>query len=640
MTLINEIKISDESYKFKENEEKNSIIKNLSKVNIFVGANNEGKSRFLRSLFSDDNLEFTPNDNTVYKLNNAIKSVQEGYDNYIADNFTNAPDSDIDSLFQTLTVYDFLKTGKDDYLSTIFEIKEKSGVLPFNKGLATKHGLSKNLSEIGKDLIHIIDESFLEHYKPLEELKFHYNFKRCYIPILRGLRPIDYQEKNSLQINPKDEYQIRTNEDYFKKPSKTGNGYMDLDKNIFTISTGLQSYKNLKKYMLTIEGKKRDLIKEFEKYLSENFFENMTVEIIPVEDEKYKFRDAISVKIGYEDDKLIHNVGDGIQSIIIMSLPLFLYKGSIEEDDVVLVFIEEPEHLLHPGLQRKLLDLFFDERFNNFQFFFTTHSNHFLDITIDYKDISIYSFKKKLNQGNPEFLIENLSKGDANALELLGVRNSSVFLSNCTIWVEGITDVGYLRHYLDIYLRKNPDNLESLLKIEEDYHYSFVEYGGNNITHWSFLDIEDTPLNVETLCGRLFLIVDKDEGKEERHEKLKTFLDDRLHVLNAREIENLVAPHVLLNIIADYEKGDDNLNQKIKYNSYKDIPLGEFIDDKIIVNKENKKIKTYATASGTIRYKNTFLKKAKTYIQSWDDLTKDAQNLTRQIYNFIAELNG
>ena len=139
-----------------------------------------------------------------------------------------------------------------------------------------------------------------------------------------------------------------------------------------------------------------------------------------------------------------------------MTMPLFLNKGKN-----LLVFIEEPEQLLHPGLQRKLIETLLNEKgFEKFQYYITTHSNHFLDTTFDFSKISIYSLRKKFqDEANEEeianFSIENLSSGDKSSLELLGVRNSSVFLSNCTIWVEGITDRMYFKHYLALYMKKN-----------------------------------------------------------------------------------------------------------------------------------------------------------------------------------------
>ena len=44
-----------------ENTPQEKILPNLSKINIFVGANNSGKSRFTRLLASTKELRFTPN---------------------------------------------------------------------------------------------------------------------------------------------------------------------------------------------------------------------------------------------------------------------------------------------------------------------------------------------------------------------------------------------------------------------------------------------------------------------------------------------------------------------------------------------------------------------------------------------------
>jgi len=60
----------------------------------------------------------------------------------------------------------------------------------------------------------------------------------------------------------------------------------------------------------------------------------------------------------------------------------------------------------------------------------------------------------------------------------------------------------------------------------------------------------------------------------------------------------------------------------------------------MIINKDKRKIKSYGTGSGTIRYKNTFLKKAKKHVVKWNDLTEDAQSLVRETYDFIMKSNG
>ena len=99
--------------------------------------------------------------------------------------------------------------------------------------------------------------------------------------------------------------------------------------------------------------------------------------------------------------------------------------------------------------------------------------------------MSIFKFKKvkdkKSNDDKP-FSIEQCNNGDVSLLNELGIRNSSVFLSNCSIWVEGITDRLYLKHYLDLYIVSHKD----AIKFRENIDYTFIEYGGSNITHFNF----------------------------------------------------------------------------------------------------------------------------------------------------------
>lgn len=120
----------------------------------------------------------------------------------------------------------------------------------------------------------------------------------------------------------------------------------------------------------------------------------------------------MTVKIGQEEERPIYGLGDGIQSIILITLPLFLYLDKSKEvNTTILVFIEEPEVGLHPELQRKLLKTLLSPIFENYQFFVTTHSNHFIDRIFESEDISIYSFDKHIydDEGSStEFTIENV----------------------------------------------------------------------------------------------------------------------------------------------------------------------------------------------------------------------------------------
>jgi predicted ATP-dependent endonuclease of OLD family len=264
----------------------------------------------------------------------------------------------------------------------------------------------------------------------------------------------------------------------------------------------------------------------------------------------------------------------------------------------------------------------------------TTHSNHFLDMTLDFNSISVYTFQKKEKEG---FIIENVKNDDNNILELLGVKNSSVFLSNCTIWVEGITDRIYLRKYLDLY-QKTVGKTYS-----EDIHYSFVEYGGGNITHWSFLEDSDplhTNINIEKLCSKLFLVSDQDGAeknkKAKRHDDLKKHLKERYYCLKAREIENLLTDDVVIKTIKSFNKKvNENLDYKeISHTKYELLPLGQFIDKNI-----KGLTKKFSGDSGTIKDKLDFAKKAVFQMETFDDLSKEAKLLTKKIYDFIQKNN-
>jgi hypothetical protein len=312
--------------------------------------------------------------------------------------------------------------------------------------------------------------------------------------------------------------------------------------------------------------------------------------------------------------------------------------------------MEEPEMFLHPWLQRVLLEVLSGSRFPRHQYFLTTHSNHFLDLTIDIDSVSVFAFQKDLEgesggERRPLFAISNVSRGARRPLELLGVRNSSVLLSNCTIWVEGITDRRYIARWLELLQIEKcggdtPENRAYFCK--EDLHYSFVEYGGGNLVHWSFLDEKGT--DVERLCGKLFLVADRDDpkpgsAKAARHERLQEVLGDRFCRLPAREIENLLTPDVLRRILLDYGEDDANLAD-VRQNAYATTSLGEFIEDKILKDKAKKARRaSYAAPSGTINSKVEFCDRGLSAMKKWDDVSPAAQTLARQIYAFIESNN-
>ncbi|HFK1441955.1 TPA: AAA family ATPase [Bacillus cereus] len=641
---INEILLIDEKYRNYEflGCEGSKRIQNLSKVNIFVGANNSGKSRMLRELFQEDDLKFIPSEFKLDEINNIITEYKEkiidglssreliGYGTVTIDDITQ-----IKTLEYIIDNNDFLGDFYD-YVNRTMNFVGKPGIISNGSASYFDHEIMKqSMREISTNVKTKIEQVVGEQKN--------YKFQKVYIPTLRGLRGFESNENYYLN---------RTKKDYFHNKE-------------VEIFTGLDLYEEVKKLLLgSLED--REKIADFQRFLGDSFFDGQEVTLIP-----YISSDVLYVKIGEEREYPIYELGDGIQSLIILTFPLYKYRN-----ENLLLFIEEPELYLHPGMQRKFLEILMSNDFDGFQYFITSHSNHFLDITLDMEKISIYSFGKELEtkaskEKNANFTIQNVSNEENNVLQMLGVRNSAVLLSNCTIWVEGITDRFYIRRFLKVFQESQPD----LKQFKEDIHYSFVEYSGGNITHWSFLDDETetneghTSMNAEKICSTLFLITDKDgDDKRLRQQKLEKFLGDRYYCLECREIENILSEDILREVIAEYEKSTSKnekstsknekstpknekgtskneksplehlSNKDFTQEDYKTQPLGTYIDS-LFSEGDRKRRGSYAAKSGTIVNKLDFCKRSINHISKYDQLSEEAKKLSRVLYEFIKKNN-
>lgn len=156
---------------------------------------------------------------------------------------------------------------------------------------------------------------------------------------------------------------------------------------------------------------------------------------------------------------------------------------------------------------------------------------------------------------------------DHDLLTSLGVRPSSVYLANCTIWVEGVTDRMYLSKLMEKYIQEleNSAELENLLKAKKyrsfmpNFHYAFIEYAGGNITHWSFLDDYPTRrealsflennkgLTAKAITKNILLLADGDnEDKADRLvEWIKELNKENVYLLSCKEIENTLDASII-----------------------------------------------------------------------------------------------
>lgn len=588
-----------------------NAIEYLGKTNIFIGSNNAGKSRLMRTLANSQPQRFS------YKalsgdLEQRLQGMQEDFMKLIRNPPLTSGAVRVGSagVNVDLTSLDFTK---------FYQRFLEPGITPYHSLQNTINTLlrtdlrinARNLSLGGadddrmRDSLHRLFDSHATDLEIINALPLHIKEKKtCYIPAFRTL-----------------EHFFESNEDFIERRVRQ-NYKLKESMHIFT---GQKMYATVRS-MLLGERQERDKIRAYEKFLQEKLFDGKDIVLIPKENS-----DVLTVRIG-DDEKPIFNLGDGIQSLIILTFPIFIY-------DEVLLFIEEPETNLHPGMQRKFLEVL--QNHPQHQYFITTHSNHFLDLTIEYKNISVYLCRKADNVCH----VEVVAYGDRSILEELGAQNTSVFLSNKTIWVEGVTDRLYIAKFLELYIKN-----QGTRTLVEDQDYSFVEYGGNNITHWSFLDkvANDSAtssvakINAKRLCGQMVLIADGDGSgtKQSRKEALRAELGERFIDLTVREVENLLAPLVIARAIRSYEKSDEetyiDVFAKVQQDDYTNQYLGEFIENRFREAGISSRRKKYADESGTIIDKVAFCKKACRYMKAFSDLSPQAQHLTKQIYDFIA----
>lgn len=626
----------------------------LTSLNVFIGPNNSGKSRLLRTLFTRQ----FPGSGVIWAdpacvraqsiFRNEIASVINPFRDGqpLADRISQSPGSPLATTLQVLMA---AADGDMSAMGLLFgnnagrsheRLRQLHSTFQiFTPADASERRLGSTVLSATKALADKLT-TVLDGFGPSQQ------FYSVYVPILRGLRPLSA-----------DEYLQRTTQDYFSKlrcePNGTISGGL-----VGEIVTGQGVYGQVNGAKRGSPLERRHL-ERFESFLSRAFFDGDRVEITaslaPSETETGSLPDRRSrilhVKVGREKERPIHELGDGIAHLLMMTLPMFLHR-----DKNLLLFIEEPELFLHPGYQRLLIKALLEEPCaGSRQVFVATHSQHFMDITLESDRVSVFHCQKSLPNADGDELepllhVRARSNGSLPILRELGVLNSSVLLANCTIWVEGITDRMYLRHYLSLYQDHCSNQASRVRRYVEDLHYAFVEYGGSNVTHWSFLDDDGT--RVERLCGELILVADDDgvstgdadSGKQRRHTRLREFLSDRFVPIPCREIENLLLPEVISAVVRDYEREELLALKFFEAEAYRHKPLGHFIESQILpdeyVSKRSKGKSPYSEDSGTIKDKVAFAAKAIGHLKSWESLSLDAQKLTEVLYAFVAKKNG
>ena len=616
-----------------DNESAYNQVIEIKRLNFFIGKNNAGKSRFLRNLFSScESISTVPYlkidtniiENITNKKNNISAKIYKGNPVRINSKEISLSElnKEIDILAYTITQYlhysnkVFLKNLYDKLLTYYFKNNWGETGLIFSESIL---GIEKTQSY--QNDINII------------------SVEKSYIPILRGMRPVT-------EIENKQPYIERAQKDYFSDKEKY---------NSSNIITGESLYHELKEHLLG-EPEQREIIRKYEEKLSQYFFDNETITLIPKHDQ-----DVVNIKIGSDKQFPISELGDGLQQVIILT-----YEAFIKKDETHAFFIEEPELHMHAGMVRQLMNFYLNE--TKHYYFFTTHSNHLLDMADESDQVIIQKFVKQPKK-NPkdgfDFKIYRCDR-DRDLLASLGVKPSSVYLANCTIWVEGITDRLYITKYMEKYLaeleKSDSEQYKKYRRFMPNYHYTFVEYSGSNLTHWSFSDdyadhLDDKGLSAKAVASEMLLIADGDiKNKPERVKALQTeFKKENYFILKCKETENTLPKDSIINVAkskfsrlrAETQKSYDILLideiTEENYFDHSEFGIGKLLDQAIKKPTSTTTKTAFADGQGvgTIKYKLDFCREI---IKDFDDhphwqLTPKAEELCERIFQHIEKCN-
>ncbi|WP_422842073.1 ATP-dependent nuclease [Acinetobacter schindleri] len=476
--------------------------------------------------------------------------------------------------------------------------------------------------------------------------KYLQSYSKLYIPILRGMRPVTEEVNRQPYIE-------RAQKDYFPDKEKF---------NSQNIITGECLYHELKIHLLG-EPEQRELIKNYEDKLSQYFFDNEPVSLIPKHDQ-----DVVNIKIGKDAQRPLFELGDGLQQAIILTYEAYIKsKDKNGNTETHAFFIEEPELHMHAGMVRQLMNFYLNE--TPHYYFFTTHSNHLLDMADESDQVMIQKFVKQPkddDQSKFDFKIYRCDR-DRDLLASLGVRPSSVYLANCTIWVEGITDRLYITKYMEKYLaeleKSNKELYKKYRRFMPNYHYTFVEYAGSNLVHWCFSDdyadqLEDKGLSAKAVASEMLLIADGDiQGKADRVQILRKELKtDNYLILECKETENTLPKNSIVRVAIQRfnrmkfktkDSYDISLINNItdeNYFDHKEVGIGKLLDIKLKKPSSKTKQTLFAdgTGVGTIKYKLDFCREI---IKDFDEkpdweLTPKAKALCERVFKHIEKCNS
>ena len=335
-------------------------------------------------------------------------------------------------------------------------------------------------------------------------------------------------------------------------------------------------YVNIRGLLYALKVKDLESFKDFKKRLLEIFTELNDIDVINNEfsgqfelilHEKLR-KNGTTENVTYD----INNVGQGMQTLVLMLSTILLLKPSI-------VLMDEPEVHMHPSLIKEFVK-YIQLLSVDTQFIITTHSLVLIqEVGLD----KVFSLKNELDQKgiivskveDKNKLLETVQQLGYEIDTLTYTLKPSVF-----IFTEGPSDKDFILAFAE------KAGLQAQIN---SFSMAFVAMGGKG-NRYKLANLIDILNKEDFIDSPLIMILDKDETANDTIENIRSKFfsknPKRLHYLSKRQIENyLIDEKAIKNVVAKKIKDETLLNQwKREYFNDKIINFVEFQKDKIQEN--------------------------------------------------------